>query len=131
MRISKSRSPWFCASEISFGREGRARTRTIHIATTPTPENAWARPSASSAPSASARKSNPANGFLAPSLRTVANDADGRTDGSGRGATPTVRANPLKTNAVTVADGRTQIPRSNPLRKKPARRAGGRGYERG
>jgi hypothetical protein len=28
-------------------------------------------------------------------LRTVANDADGRTDGSGRGGAPTVRANPL------------------------------------
>jgi hypothetical protein len=91
--------------EISFGREGRARTRTIHIATIPAPENTEARPSASSAPSASAPKSNPANGFLVPPLRTVANDADGRTDGSGRGGTPTVRANPLKTNAGTDADG--------------------------
>ncbi len=91
--------------EISFGREGRARTRTIHIVTTPTPENTGARPSASSAPSASALKSNPTNGFLVPPLRTVANDADGRTDGNGRSATPTVRANPLKTNAVTAADG--------------------------
>jgi hypothetical protein len=65
--------------EISFGREGRARTRTIHVATTPTdstPESTGARPSA---PSAFARKSNPANGFEAPPLRTVANDADGRT----------------------------------------------------
>ena len=88
--------------EISFGREGRARTRTIHIATIPAPENTEARPSA---PSASAPKSNPANGFLVPPLRTVANDADGRTDGSGRGGTPTVRANPLKTNAGTDADG--------------------------
>jgi hypothetical protein len=46
--------------EISFGREGRARTRAIHIAATPShaaPENAGARPSASSAPSASAPKS--------------------------------------------------------------------------
>jgi hypothetical protein len=91
--------------EISFGREGRARTRTIHIAPTPAPENTEARPCASSAPSASAPKSNPANGFLVPPLRTVVNDADGRTDGSGRGGTPTVRANPLKTNAGTAADG--------------------------
>ncbi len=40
--------------EIGFGREGRARTRTINIATTPShtaPENAGVRPSASSAPS--------------------------------------------------------------------------------
>jgi len=40
--------------EIGFGREGRARTRTIHIATSPTqvtPDNAEARSSASSAPS--------------------------------------------------------------------------------
>jgi hypothetical protein len=102
--------------EISFGREGRARTRTIHIATTPTPENTGARPSASSAPSASAPKSNPANGFLAPPLRTVANDADGRTDGSGRGGAPTVRANPLKTNAGTAADGADANP---PLQSAP------------
>jgi hypothetical protein len=91
--------------EISFGREGRARTRTIHIATTPTPENAGARPSASCAPSAPAPKSNPANGFLAPSLRTVAKDADGGADGSGRDGTSIVRANPLQTNAGTGADG--------------------------
>jgi hypothetical protein len=102
--------------EISFGREGRARTRTIHIATTPTPENTGARPSASSAPSAPAPKSNPVNGFLAPSLRTVANDADGRTDGSGRGGAPTVRANPLKTNAGTAADGADANP---PLQSAP------------
>jgi hypothetical protein len=90
--------------EISFGREGRARTRTIHIATIPTPENTGARPSASSASSAPASKSNPANGFLASPVRTVAKDADGRTDGSGQAGAPTVRANPLKTNAGTVAD---------------------------
>ena len=96
--------------EITFGREGRARTRTIHIATTPTPENAGARPSASSAPSAPAPKSNPANGFLAPPLRTVANDADGRTDGSGRGDAPTVRA------TGTAADGAdaNRLPQSAP-----------------
>jgi hypothetical protein len=92
--------------EISFGREGRARTRTIHIAITPTPENTGARPSASSAPSASASKSNPPNGFLAPPLRTVANDADGRAlDADGAGAS-TARANPLKLNDADDVDGR-------------------------
>jgi hypothetical protein len=105
--------PWLCRAatfprkigiEISFGREGRARTRTIHVATTPshsTPESTGARPSA---PSASARKSNPTNGFAAPTLRTVANDADGRADGNDPGGAATVRANPLKTNAETAAD---------------------------
>ncbi len=90
--------------EIGFEREGRARTRIIHITTTraiAAPENAGAQPSAPSASSAPMPKSNPANGFAAPVLRTVANDADG----SGNGNAPTVRANPLKTNAGTAADG--------------------------
>jgi hypothetical protein len=103
--------------EISFGREGRARTRTIHIAATPTPEHTGARPSA---PSASAPKSNPANGFLAPPLRTAANDADG----SSRGGAPTVRANPLKTNAATGADGADANP---PLQSAPEK-AGAPGW---
>jgi hypothetical protein len=82
--------------EIGFGREGRARTRTINITTTTTPshsapENAGAQPSAPSASSASMPKSNSANGFAAPPLRTVANDADG----SGGGHAATVRTNPF------------------------------------
>jgi hypothetical protein len=90
--------------EISFGREGRARTRTILMAINQShsaPENTEARPSAPSASSASAPKSNPANGFAASPLRTVANDADG----GGLGGAPAVRANPLKTNDETAADG--------------------------
>ena len=90
--------------EIGFGREGRARTRTINITTiqpSAAPENAGAQPSAPSAPSAPMPKSNPTNGFAAPPLRTVARDADG----SGKGNGPTVRANPLKNNAGTAADG--------------------------
>jgi hypothetical protein len=93
--------------EITFGREGRARTRTIHIALTPNqlaPEEAGARPSASSVPSAPVPKSNPANGFAAPPPRTVANDADGPADGSSGVNSPTGRANPLKINGVTAAD---------------------------
>jgi hypothetical protein len=90
--------------EIGFGREGRARTRTINI-TTPrpsaAPEKPGAQPSAPSASSALLPKSNPANGFPAQSVRTVAHDADG----SGNGNASTVRANPLKTNAGTAADG--------------------------
>jgi hypothetical protein len=66
--------------EISFGREGRARTRTILMTTNPShsaPENTGARPSAPSPASASVPKSNPANGFAPsrcgrlPMMRTV------------------------------------------------------------
>ena len=50
--------------EITFDREGRARTRIIHIMTVDfTPEPAAARPSTTSASSAAPPKSNPANGF--------------------------------------------------------------------
>jgi hypothetical protein len=61
--------------EISFDREGRARTRTIHIAAAPShpvAESAGAQPSAPSTASASMSKSNSANGFATPPLRTVA-----------------------------------------------------------
>lgn len=90
--------------EIGFGREGRARTRNITITTIQTffaPEKLGAEPSAPSASSAPMPKSNPANGFAAQPLQTVVHDADG----SGNGNAPTVRANPLKTNAGTAADG--------------------------
>ena len=80
--------------EISFEREGRARTRIIRItaATPPVPDQEGARPSAWSASSAPSSKSNAGNGFTPPNLRTVANDADG----NGGGLIPTVRTNPLK-----------------------------------
>jgi hypothetical protein len=90
--------------EVAFKKEGRARARIINITVTPpspAPENAGAQPSAPSASSATMLKSNPGNGFAAQSLRTVAHDADG----SGKGNAPTVRANPLKTNAENAADG--------------------------
>ena len=61
--------------EIGFGREGRARTRTINITTiqpSAAPEKQGAQPSAPSTPSAPTAKSNPANGFAAQSVRTVA-----------------------------------------------------------
>jgi hypothetical protein len=90
--------------EIGFGREGRARTRTINVTTIQTfstPEKPGAEPSAPSASSAPMPKSNPANDLAAQSLRTVAHDADG----SGNGNAPTVRANPLKNNGGTAADG--------------------------
>jgi hypothetical protein len=90
--------------EISFAREGRGRTRIIHIAPTGrlwAPENAGTQPSAPSAPSAPISKSNSGNGFDSIDVRTVANDAD---DG-GAALIHTVRANPLEHKAETVADG--------------------------
>lgn len=110
--------------EIGFGREGRARTRTINImATSPSrsvSESSGVRPSASSASSEPVPKANPASGFAASPLRTVANDADG----SFRRDQPTVRANPLKTPPRTVADGAdaTQAGDSGDLRSGAPRR---------
>jgi hypothetical protein len=101
--------------DIGFGREGRARTRIIHITTTgnPTaPETGGAQPSASSAPSAHLPKANPANGFAPPGLRTVGDLADGSKGGNGS----SVRANLLKTHGESDADGADAIhpPRSAP-----------------
>jgi hypothetical protein len=106
--------------EIGFGREGRARTRTISITTTQfsaTPEKPGTQPSAPSASSAPTSKSNAANGFAAQSPRTVACDADGR----GNGTPPIVRANPLKNNAGTAADGAdANLPPQSAPEKAPA-----------
>jgi hypothetical protein len=70
--------------EIGFEREGRARTRIIHITTTnvPAPEYAEVRPSAPSSSSAPMEKSNPANVLAASPSRTADMDADGRGDDS-------------------------------------------------
>src|ERR1700730_13924674 len=90
--------------EVVFKKESRARTRIIHIMATPpsaVQENIGARPSA---PSTSALKSSPANGFTAPPMRTVASDADGREDGRGKGNGTTVRANSLKTSDEFASD---------------------------
>ena len=93
--------------EISFAREGRARTRIILINTTSkhtTPECPRARPSSSPAPSASVSKPNVINGFAASSLRAAANGAGGRAVSNGREDAPTVRADSLKANTGTAAD---------------------------
>jgi hypothetical protein len=102
--------------DISFEREGRARTRTIVITTKddPAPENDGMRPSAPSASSASTAKPNATNCFKGASPRTVAEDADGRA----RGTDQTVRATPLKSNGGNGADGADakHPPRSAPER---------------
>ena len=88
--------------EISFEREGRARTRIIHINTAepPSPETEGERPSTSPASSAPDPKPNTSNGLAQPSLRTVANNADGR-DHDG---VQTVRDRALNHNEVDGAD---------------------------
>jgi hypothetical protein len=76
----------------------------IRITTTPAPaaaEYAGARPSAPSVSSAPAPNSNPANGFAAPDLQTVAPDADGR----GKDADPTIRESASKAGAEDAVDG--------------------------
>jgi hypothetical protein len=90
--------------DIGFEREGRARTRTIHI-TTAAPDSREARPSASSAPSADPVKPNVGNGFASRDLRTVGDPADGSPGETAE----TVRANPLKTGIGTDADGADDI----------------------
>jgi hypothetical protein len=109
--------------EMNFGREGRARTRTINITTVSTPEKPGTQPSASSA---SMPKSIPANGFSVESLRTV--DAD--ADANGNGYVPTVRttvcANSLKNNAGTTADDvdANPLPQSGPEKTATPAEAG-------
>lgn len=90
--------------EVSFEREGRARTRVIRITAAgaeSVPERGGAQPSAPSAPSAPRLKSVPDNGFGAPDLRTIVDDADG----CAHGKVDSVRSNLLKSNGRDDADG--------------------------
>ncbi len=90
--------------EIHFTKDGRAKTRMIHITTAAShaaPDKAETQPSAPSAPSMPTVKSGSGNGFKPTDRPTVANI----TDGSGATPVPTVRTNPLETDAGTVADG--------------------------
>jgi len=90
--------------EVNFGREGRARTRTIHIMATlspSAPEEKGAQPSTSSAPFAEGRNSRPVNGFATSAARTVECPADGYKPRE----TVTVRAISLTTEALADADG--------------------------
>jgi hypothetical protein len=87
--------------EIGFEREGRARTRVIHVTSAGKligPENAGAQPSASSSPW---KKVNRANGLAAPGMRTVGGPADGPNGG----VDSTVRADAMETGDETDADG--------------------------
>jgi hypothetical protein len=89
--------------EVSFEREGRARTRIVRITAAgadPLPERGGVQPSAPSVPSAPRPKSIPDNDFAASAPRTVVNDADARASGRFDSA----RASPMKSNGRTVAD---------------------------
>lgn len=89
--------------DVSFEREGRARTRIIRITAAgvePVPERGGVQPSTPSVPSAPRPKSSPDKGFAAPDPRTVIKNADGRASGP----IGTVRTNLLKFNGRTDAD---------------------------
>jgi hypothetical protein len=101
--------------DISYRKEGRARTRMICVTTSRTsapPERRGAQPSASSAPPAGLAKASSGNGFAMQGPRTVAAGADGRPDEQ----IETVRANPLKFNDGIAADGAdaNALPQSTP-----------------
>jgi hypothetical protein len=82
--------------EVAFNREGKARTRIVHITTAP--ENAGAQPSAPSAQPASGANGTNVIDLAATGLRTVAGNENGSD-------VATVRANPLGTNPLSGADG--------------------------
>ncbi|MFQ8432892.1 hypothetical protein [Amaricoccus sp. W119] len=105
--------------EVSFEREGRARTRVIRITAASAesvPELGGAQPSVPSAPSAPRPKSNPDNSFGAPYPRTFANDADGCANGKA----DSVRGNPLKSNGRDDADGADANRAAHSEPEKPA-----------
>lgn len=94
---------------VSFEREGRARTRVIHITrvgTDPMPERCGVRPSAPSASSAIATNGSETNASSESHVRTVDSIADVGAD-AGCGKTgPTVRDNPSKSGGPVGADAK-------------------------
>jgi hypothetical protein len=90
--------------EISFAREGRARTRLIRITTSEPGRSAWG-PSASSASSADQPQASAWGASCAQDLRT----ASGSADGSGHAAHATVCADHLMATVATAADGADEI----------------------
>ncbi len=90
--------------EITFTKQGSARTRVIRITAaskSSPPECVASQSSAPSASSAPAPKSNGANGFTAPDVRTEV----GQVGDKGQAVIPIVCANHLKSNDMTDADG--------------------------
>ena len=94
--------------EIDYTKEGRARTRIIHITATGTstvPEYRGAQPSTPSASPAHMTKGNGNNEIAGSAMRAVGGVADGQTDDGNTASGSTVRANALKTNSADAADG--------------------------
>lgn len=83
--------------EVAFKKEGKARTRIIHIEAA-APENAGAAASAPSAQSATSPKTARAIELTPKPVRTVTSDANGNI-------APIVRVNPFETNPKNTADG--------------------------
>ena len=86
--------------DISFDREGRARTRTIRISGAP--ENLAMEPSAPSAPSAGSEKTARGNGSTGASPRTVKPPADANGAPADHA---TVREKPSESGGADGADG--------------------------
>jgi hypothetical protein len=98
--------------EVAFKKEGKARTRIIHIEAA-APENAGASSSAPSAQSATSPKSARAIELAPKPVRTVTCDANGEI-------APIVRANPFETNPKNTADGADAKPPSQSAAEEPA-----------
>ena len=108
--------------EIAFKKEGRARTRIVHI-TASAPENADAQPSAPSAQSASGAKCAQRH-----RLRRLSGCGLSASNENGSDA-PTVRVNRLEINPGTLRTVRTQNHHRNLRPEEPECLAGGGGYE--
>lgn len=95
--------------EIEHTKEGRARTRVIHIsakANSAGPDHRGVQPSAPSASSATPPKGNESNALDHSIARTVGNTADARGEETSDEASTTVCANPLKSANADDADAR-------------------------
>ena len=93
--------------DIDHSKEGRARTRVIHMTTargnSGAPDYRGAQPSA---PSAQPPKGNGPNAFAENNRRTVGDVADGQGGDVGPDTASTVRANPLKSADTDDADAK-------------------------
>ena len=107
--------------DIAFDREGRARTRIVHIkagGNSGGPDYRGLQPSAPSASSANPPKGNGTNAFAENKRRTVGELADGKGDDFGTEAGSTVRAKPLKSANTDGADAKdANLPSQTGLEK--------------
>jgi hypothetical protein len=110
--------------EIDYIREGRARTRVIHITARGNPAGPdydRAQPSSSSANSL---KGNGNNAFAKANMRTIGDTADGKAEDSNTEKGPTVRANLLKSGDTDGTDSAD----ANPLSQSGPEKNGQQGW---